>query len=251
MLHGFLQSPIDPRDANGKSIKAKPPGGSNTDVRHIAKFTRWLAFDPATETSKLYAYPIDGSQYDKDRTGNAKLGDMVSLGNGRFIVIEQGARKSDGKVFNKLMLVELPANATNIAAPEFNHNLEISSITQAPSNGVDYSTVVTMRKTELLDLNALGWLAEKAEGLTIVDDQTLALVNDNDFGLGTVLLGADGTRLAGSVEDCTAAVDGQLSGCPAGATRARITRGSDLERPTRIWLIKLDRKLSDLRLPAS
>ncbi|GER10488.1 esterase-like activity of phytase family protein [Variovorax boronicumulans] len=251
VLHGFLQSPIDPRDANGKSIKAKPPGGSNTDVRHIAKFTRWLAFDPATETSKLYAYPIDGSQYDKDRTGNAKLGDMVSLGNGRFIVIEQGARKGDGKVFNKLMLVELPANATNIAAPEFNHNLEISSITQAPSNGVDYSTVVTMRKTELLDLNLLGWLAEKAEGLTVVDDQTLALVNDNDFGLGTVLLGADGTRLAGSVEECKVDVDGKLRDCPAGATEARITRGSDLERPTRIWLIKLDRKLSDLRLPAS
>lgn len=251
VLHGFLQSPIDPRDANGKSIKAKPPGGTNTDVRHIAKFTRWLAFDPATETSKLYAYPIDGSQYDKDRTGNAKLGDVVSLGNGRFIVIEQGARKGDGKVFNKLMLVELPANATNIAAPEFNHNLEISSITQAPSNGVDYSTVVTMRKTELFDLNVLGWLAEKAEGLTVVDDQTLALVNDNDFGLGTMLLGADGTRLAGSVEECKVDAIGQLSDCPGGATSARITRGSDLERPTRIWLIKLDRKLSELRLPAS
>ncbi|MNT53557.1 hypothetical protein D3C72_1906470 [compost metagenome] len=150
------------------------------------------------------------------------------------------------------MLVELPANATNIAAPEFNHNLEISSITQAPSNGVDYSTVVTMRKTELLDLNVLGWLAEKAEGLTIVDDQTLALVNDNDFGLGTVLLAADGTRLAGSVEECTVNVKGELiSGCPAGTAGARITRGSDLERPTRIWLIKLDRKLSELRLPAS
>ncbi|QFZ85333.1 esterase-like activity of phytase family protein [Variovorax paradoxus] len=250
VLHGFLQSPIDPRDANGKSIKAKPPGGTNTDVRHIAKFTRWLAFDPATETSKLYAYPIDGSQYDKDRTGNAKLGDVVSLGNGRFIVIEQGARKSDGKVFNKLMLVELPANATNIAAPEFDHNLEISSITQAPSNGMDYSTVVTMRKTELLDLNVLGWLAEKAEGLTVVDDQTLALVNDNDFGLGTVLLGADGKTVAGSVEDCTVDVKGELSKCPAGTVSARITRGSDLERPTRIWLIKLDRKLSELRLPA-
>ncbi|CAN7360263.1 esterase-like activity of phytase family protein [Variovorax paradoxus] len=249
VLHGFLQSPIDPRDGSGKSIKARPPGGSNTDVRHIAKFTRWLAFDPATETSKLYAYPIDGSQYDKDRTGNAKLGDVVSLGNGRFIVIEQGARKSDGKVANKLMLVELPANATDIKA--FDHNLEISSITQAPSGTADYSSVVTMRKTELLDLNALGWLAEKAEGLTIVDDQTLALVNDNDFGLGTVLLDAGGKTLAGSVEDCTADAGGVLSGCPAGATGARITRGSDLERPTRIWLIKLDRKLGELRLPAS
>jgi len=246
-LHGFLQSPIDPKDGAGKSIQAAPPGGSKTDVRHIAKFTRWLAFDPATETSKLYAYPIDGSQYDKNRTGNAKLGDVVSLGNGRFIVIEQGARKSDGKVFNKLMLVELPADATDIAA--FDHNLEISSITQAPSGAADYSTVVTMRKTELLDLNALGWLAEKAEGLTVVDDQTLALVNDNDFGVSTILLDADGKTVAGSVEDCTVDAAGAIiAKCPPGVTGARITRGSDLERPTRIWLIKLDRKLSELRL---
>lgn len=246
-LHGFLQSPIDPKDGAGKSIQATPPGGSKTDVRHIAKFTRWLAFDPATETSKLYAYPIDGSQYDKNRTGNAKLGDVVSLGNGRFIVIEQGARKSDAKVFNKLMLVELPADATDIAA--FDHNLEISSITQAPSGGADYSAVVTMRKTELLDLNALGWLAEKAEGLTVVDDQTLALVNDNDFGVTTILLDADGKTVAGSIEDCTVDAAGAIiAKCPAGVTGARITRGSDLERPTRIWLIKLDRKLSELRL---
>lgn len=88
-----------------------------------------------------------------------------------------------------------------------------------------------MRKTELLDLNVLGWLAEKAEGLTIVDDQTLALVNDNDFGLGTVLLAADGTRLAGSVEDCTVNVKGELiSGCPCGhgwrAHHARLRPGA-------------------------
>jgi hypothetical protein len=249
-LHGFLQSPIDPKDGAGKSVKARPPGGSNTDVRHIARFARWLEFDPATETSKMYAYPIDGSQYDKDRTGNAKLGDMVSLGGGRFIVIEQGARKSDAKVFNKLMLVEIPADATDIAA--LDHNLEISSITQAVSGAADWSTVVPMKKTELLDLNALGWLAEKAEGLALVDENTLALVNDNDFGLGTMLLDANGQRVAGSVEDCTVDAAGAIvSGCPAGVVGARITRGSDLERPTRIWLLRFERKLADLRLPVS
>lgn len=251
-LHGFLQSPIDPRDANNKSIQATPPGGKKTDVRHLAKFARWVEFDPATETAKSYAYPIDGSQYDKDRTGNAKLGDMVSLGGGRFIVIEQGARKSDGKVFNKLMLVEVPANATDIAA--LDHNLEISSITQAPSNGADYSGVVTLRKTELLDLNQLGWLAEKAEGLALVDENTLALVNDDDFGVRTVLFDANGNTLPGSIEDCTVDAAGKIVNdgkCTEGAVGARITRGSDVERPTRVWLIKFDRKLTDWRLPVS
>ncbi len=249
-LHGYLQSPIDPRDGTGKSIQAKPPGGKNTDVRHLAKFARWLEFDPTTETSKLYAYPIDGSMYDKDRTGNAKLGDLVSLGNGRFIVIEQGARKSDGKVMNKLFLVEVPANATDIAAMD--QNLEISSITQAASNGVDYAGVVTLRKTELLDLNALGWLAEKAEGLALVDDHTLALVNDNDFGVSTVLLDANGKTVAGSMEDCTVDAAGAIvSGCPTGVVGARIARGSDLERPTRVWMLRFDTALSTLRVPAA
>ncbi|RYF34146.1 MAG: esterase-like activity of phytase family protein [Comamonadaceae bacterium] len=247
-LHGYLQSPIDPKDGAGKSLKATSPGGSSTDVRHIARFARWLEFDPTTETSKMYAYPIDGSVYDKDRTGNAKLGDMVSLGNGRFIVIEQGARKSDGKVFNKLMLVEVPANATNIVG--FDQNLEVSSITQAASNGADYSAVVTLKKTELLDLNALGWLAEKAEGLAFVDDNTLALVNDNDFGLATTLVDANGAKVAGSMEDCTVNAAGAIvSGCPTATGGARLTRGSDLERPTRVWLIKFDQKLSALRVP--
>jgi hypothetical protein len=249
-LHGFLQSPIDPKDAQGKSLKARPPGAtSSTDVRHIAKFTRWLEFDPTTESSRLYAYPIDGSLYDKDRTGNAKLGDVVSLGNGKFIVIEQGARKSDGRVFNKLMLVEIPANATNIAA--LDHNLEVSSITQAVSGGADYSTVVTLKKTELLDLNTAGWVAEKAEGLTLVDDHTLALINDNDFGLRTVLLDAAGAVVAGSVEDCTVDAAGAIvSGCPAGVVAARLVRGADSERPTRLWLIRFDKRLTEFVVPA-
>jgi hypothetical protein len=53
----------------------------------------------------MYAYPLNAADYQDGRTGNAKLGDMVALGGGKF-VIEQGAAPS-GKVFNKLMLVEL------------------------------------------------------------------------------------------------------------------------------------------------
>ena len=242
-LNGFLQSPIDPKDASGKSIKATPPGGKATDVRHLARFNRWIAFDPVTETSKLHAYPLDGSLWDKDRTGTVKLGDVAALGKGKFLVIEQGARKSDGKVQNWLMLVEVPANATDIST--LNHNLEISSITGTPSNGADYSKVVPLKKTLLLDLNAAGWLPEKAEGLALVDERTVALVNDNDFGVGTVLLDANGQAVDGDITACTVDANGSfVSGCPAGVIRASITRGKDVERATRFWLVRFGKPLA-------
>ena len=53
------------------------------------------------------------------------------------------------------------------------------------------------------------------------------------------------------MEDCTVDAAGAIvSGCPAGAVGARIMRGSELERPTRIWLLRFERKLGELRPPA-
>jgi Esterase-like activity of phytase len=248
MLHGILQSPIDPKDSAGRSLKAKVGSGAETDVRHAAGFIRWLRFDPRLETSQMYAYPVDGKLYERDRTGNAKLGDAVALSANKFVVIEQGARKADGQVVNWLMLVEIPTDATNIATAD--HQLEVSSMTGAPAGTADYSKVVPLRKTRLLDLNALGWAAEKAEGLALVDGKTLALINDNDFGVGTVLLDTAGKPVKGSVDDCVANTDGSFtSGCPAGTVSARITRGSDAERPMRLWLMQFAKDLSTFSVP--
>ena len=236
-LHGFLQSPLD----DGKV-------GAN-NVRDFAKFNRWVEFDPSTETTKLYAYPIDGSIYDRGRTGSAKLGDVTALGNGKFVVIEQGLG-ADGKVFNWLMLVEVPANASNIAA--IGSELEKNSISAAEASSMAYSTVVTLKKTLLLDLNKLGWMAEKAEGLALVDGNTLALTNDNDFGMKTIVTNSSGAAIAGAdITACTVDAAGALSGCPAGTAGARVARGSDLERTQRLWLIKFGKNLADFSVPAT
>lgn len=256
-LHGFLQSPLDPIDAGtGKSLEVTDSSdldqdgktGDKVKVRDFARFARWLAFDTATEGARLYAYPLDypvaGEQWSKNRTGSAKLGDVVALGNGRFLVIEQGADAS-GAVRNFLMLVEIPADATDIAADGF--GLEMNSIDGSTATDTTraWSAVVPMRKRLLVDLNALGWTAEKAEGLTLVDAQTVALINDNDFGLRSILTDANGHEVEGSPEDCTLdAATGALTGCPNGATGARVTRGSADERPTRLWLLKLPKALT-------
>ena len=244
-LHAFLQSPLS--DGNAPYSVT----GKSEAVERYARFTRWVEFDPTTGTSgKMYAYPLDAADYQDGRTGNAKLGDVVALGNGKFIVIEQGAAPG-GKVFNKLMLVEIGA-ATDIAAAAFNvttSDLEKSSMGGAAVNGADWKSVVALKKTQLLDLNAIGWLAEKAEGLTIVDGNTLALVNDNDFGLKTKVYNAAGVAVDDAdVTKCNVDANGVIittsaAGCNA-ANTIRVTRGDDRERPSRLWLIKFTKALT-------
>lgn len=261
-LHGFLQSPLTDLSASGAFATANyvaPAGsgcvdaGNNKRVERYARFARWVEFDPSTETSRMFAYPIHCGDYKDNRTGNAKLGDMVSLGGGKFIVIEQGAGP-DGKVFNRLMLVEVGA-ATDISTAAFNpasSDLEKSSMAGVAVNGVvNYLTGVTpLRKTLLLDLTAAGWLAEKAEGLALVDATTLALTNDNDFGLRTIVFDSTGAEvLDADITACTS-TDGVLSGCGKGVS-ARVGRGSDTERPNRLWLIKFNKNLADFSVPAS
>jgi hypothetical protein len=244
-LHGFLQSPL----TDGSALYSVT--GKNEQIERFARFTRWTEFDPNTgKSGKMYAYPLDAADYQDGRTGNAKLGDVVALGNGKFIVIEQGAAPS-GKVFNKLMLVEI-ASATDISAAAFNvatSDLEKSSMAGAVVNGADWKAVTTLKKTLLLDLNAIGWQAEKAEGLTIVDGNTLALANDNDFGMKTKMFDASGKVIEDAdVTKCNIDANGAIitssaAGCNA-ANSIRVARGTDVERPSRLWLIKFGKALT-------
>jgi hypothetical protein len=44
--------------------------------------------------------------------------------------------------------------------------------------------VTVLPKTPLVNLATLNWGLEKLEGLTVVDESTIAVVNDNNFGYG-------------------------------------------------------------------
>lgn len=240
-LHGALQSPIDPLDEAGRSRQVVVPGGKSVDIKHAARFIRWIDYDPATGRSVLMAYPVDGSLYEKGRTGAAKLGDITSLGKGRFLAVEQGARARDGQTQNWLMLVEVPADVSDITA--FDADLEASSITGQPVNAADFARIVPLRKTKLFDLNEAGWKAEKAEGLALVDPHTVAIINDNDFGIRTALFDARGKEIDGNVGDCTVdAATGELSDCAV--TTARIVPATGPGTTVELWMIRFDRELT-------
>ena len=235
-IHAFLQSPL----SDGESYYAL--SGQQEKVEYFARFTRWLEFNPATgATVAMYAYPLDPNDFAQGRTGNAKLGDLVALGHGKFIVVEQG-EGATGHMFNHLMLVEI-GGASDIAG--WGSELEKSSMSGAPLGSADWSAVVTLKKTRLLDLNALGWVAEKAEGLALVDERTLAMTNDNDFGMKTRVLNAGGVvQQDADVTGFLADLAGTLVSGARPGDMVQIGRVDEKERPLTLWLLRFDGPLA-------
>jgi hypothetical protein len=175
LIYAFVQSPLDNPDlANDNSSKA-------------SLSTRILVFDPATETTVAeYLYRIEGS-------GSDKIGDAVADGPGTFLVVE----RDDGTgptAKKKIFRISL-AGATNLATlpPAIagpGGTLELMTPAQLAKNGI-----VPVTKTLHVDLAAIGFadVADKVEGLALIDRSRLAVINDNDFQMGGTLDTATGT----------------------------------------------------------
>ena len=149
-VFALIQSPLD---VDGKTAKT-------------AKYTRIVELDPVTKETTMYAYPVDTGY---KNTGAAKIGDITSIGKGQFLMIEQG--KQHGEMQNLIYKVDLNG-ATPIAD---NGDLEYGRLD---------GKIVPAKKELVLDLRAEGWNIEKAEGLALLPDRkTIAVVNDNDFGM--------------------------------------------------------------------
>ena len=240
-IHAFLQSPL----SGGAAPYA--PTGKEEKVERFARFTRWVEFDPDTgSTRRMFAYPLDAKDFADGRTGNAKLGDMVALGDGKFVVIEQG-EGADGNMFNHLMLVEVAA-ATDICAPQYNpdtSDLEKSSMSGESEQGALWATVVPLAKTMLLDLNVMGWVAEKAEGLALVDGSTLAITNDNDFGMKTrVYNSAEEELTEADVTAFEVDAGGAIVKGADASDVVRVGQGAAKERHLCLWLLRFAKPLA-------
>ena len=110
-------------------------------------------------------------------------------------------------------------------------------------DGADYSRIVPLKKTLLLNLNQLDWSAEKAEGLALVDNQTLALVNDNDFGLRTAVFDNSGKEIKADITECTANEQGASQGdCVDKKVQVVPAKAADLAQ--NFWLIRFPKALN-------
>ncbi|MEF3698265.1 esterase-like activity of phytase family protein [Desulfolutivibrio sp.] len=142
-----------------------------------APFIRLVELDPATGAVRTLAYPHDVDAYKSSAA--AKIGGMQAVSDTKFVLVEQ-AKGKDGKMRNVLYLVDI-AGATDISgktAPDGKPLESAADLAALAAMGV-----TPAKTTRLVDLVDLGWTAEKAEGIALVDEKTLAVSSDNDFGL--------------------------------------------------------------------
>ncbi len=159
ILYAFIQSPLDDPDRSN-DVNSRN-GGS----------IRILAFDTASGTTVgEYIYMIEGGAVDK-------IGDAVALSPTEMLVIERDAALGpDAQKF--IFKIDL-TNATNIYGMTLPQGLQRQS-----EAGLAMAGILPVRKELFADPVALGFLAgDKIEGLALIDENTLAILNDNDFGI--------------------------------------------------------------------
>ena len=185
-LYAFIQSPIDNPDVTNSEAKAADES-SDFNSRN-SQVLRILEVDPATGSAVgEYVYFLEGSP------GVDKIGDAVYVGDGKFNVIERDSgTDADSEKF--IFEVDL-TGATNIIGTD----LSTATGSDTALEGMTPDDLAAMgiqsvNKTQILNLPSIGYIAgDKPEGLALLDNGSLAVINDNDFGLLDEEIPVDGS----------------------------------------------------------
>lgn len=166
---------------------------ANTAAGNSTEMLRLVEFDPATGSSRMFAYLMDAgypaSGGSNARRRDIKIGDMAAVNNDELILIEHVQRGASN--VKKIYSISL-TGATPITAEAFETSpgvfKSLEELTRTEITTVAGLTPVA--KTLLIDLRAPGagntaWPAalDKPEGLAIISPTSIAVGNDNDFGV--------------------------------------------------------------------
>lgn len=164
---------------NGKiyAIIQSPLLYPSTSIGEATQVHRMIEIDPLTNATRVLVYMndgIDGSAGYKDW----KVGDMAAINNNEFLVIEAATKgATDIKKIYKINI----SNATAITDANYS-GTSVEGLVNAA--GLSANSIVPVTKTLFLDLKANGWptTLDKSEGIAIINDSTIVVGNDNDYG---------------------------------------------------------------------
>ncbi len=177
LLFAFIQTPL-----------ANP----NTAASNASRVIRMLGIDPADGSVEAeYVYLLDKAPFTQQTTD--KIGDAVyDAARNSFYIVE---RDDSTERFGKKLLFEFSLQgATNLranGAPSLLPNLTLEQHTPAQ---LRTAGIRPLAKRKVANLPSLGYFAgDKLEGLTLLPDGSLAVLNDNDFGIAPLPIPLDGT----------------------------------------------------------
>jgi hypothetical protein len=179
---GFEGLTVTPDEAQLVAIVEAPLDNPRRE-REFGRITRILTFDLATWQTRQYAYVLEQSGV----TNNG----MAPISNTRFLVLERDDKfpgdAADPSTFKRVYRIDL-ASATDLsdsangpAGRLFGgKTLEELTVEELSTHGI-----VPVAKTLVVDLldPALAYPHNKPEGVALIDRNTIAVVNDDDFGI--------------------------------------------------------------------
>jgi len=169
---------------NGKiyAIIQSPILYPSRTVGEASRIHRILEIDPATNAQRMFVYLNDGiigaSGSNQIRLRDWKIGDMAAVNDTTFLVLEAAIRGTSD--IRRLYRISL--NGASVVHSGLYNGLTLEALVD--SVGLTANGIVPVRKTLVMDLLANGWPSQldKAEGLAIMNDSTIAIGNDNDYG---------------------------------------------------------------------
>ncbi|MFI6275463.1 esterase-like activity of phytase family protein [Streptomyces sp. NPDC050988] len=150
----------------------------DTDAGEASLTTRLLRFSTKKRAvTAEYAYrfdPVDVVDPSEDDTSELKISSVVAVGRDRLLVEERTDKAA------RLQVVKLTRGA-DILGDKWDDDTTSPSLEQLDDPAA--SGVPVLRKRLVVDLGAVKGVPGKIEGVARVDHDTLALINDNDFGM--------------------------------------------------------------------
>lgn len=158
-----------------------PDEKSGEASRHV----RVAAFDTSDannpKLSGVYVYLMSlASDVGAGAQDDLKIGDISGVSRTSFIVAERNS--AEGGQHQKVYLVDV-SGATDVSNKD---TVNGRAIEQASESDFNMAGMRYIGKKLAVDLAKLGFSADKFEGLALVDPTTIAVVNDNDFGVGAI-----------------------------------------------------------------
>jgi hypothetical protein len=151
-------------------------------VGEATRVHRIMELDPATGATRMFAYLNDGvigsSGSNQIRLQDWKLGDMAAINDSTFLIIEAAIRGTSD--YRRIYQINING-ATVVNSGLYGGNTLEALVDSA---GLAGQSIKPVKKTLFLDLLANGWpvALDKTEGLAILNDSTVFVCNDNDYG---------------------------------------------------------------------